>query len=156
MIDLMRRLLYILSIVLLVAGCTGVGEGSHAGFAPIPVAGWGYGDTLLLVPDPGDSVAVGRLAVAVRHTDGYSYRNLWLEVSVPCGDTLRADTLDLRLSDSYGRWLGRGSGVSYMKTDTMPAHIRLVRGDTVRVRHIMRVDTLEDIEQVGVIFIPDR
>ena len=126
-----------------------------AGFSAIPAAGWAYADTIALEPSLTDSVAVGRLAVAVRHTDGYLYRNLWLEVGTPMADTVLWDTVNVRLADAYGRWYGTGMGVSYMTTDTLPGAFCLTRGKPLLLRHIMRVDTLADIEQVGLIFIPD-
>ncbi len=137
------------------AGCMPE-ENSCAGFTSIPADGWAYADTLNLTPGITDSTATGLLAVTVRHTNAYLYRNLWLEVSTPQADTLLTDTINVELADNYGRWHGSGVGVSYMHTDTLPTRVCLTRGRPVRVRHIMRVDTLHDIEQIGLIFIPDR
>ncbi len=130
-------------------------EPSYAGFADIPAAGWPYADTLDIEPVLPDSVAVGRLAVAVRHTNGYDYRNLWLEIATPMLDSVVADTVNVELADDYGRWYGRGVGVSYMTIDTLPGSYCLTRGRSARVRHVMRVDTLDAVEQIGLIFIPD-
>lgn len=129
-------------------------ETSEAEFTAIPEYGWPYGDTLKLDIPTADSVAVGRLAVTVRHTNAYLYRNLWLEVSTPLADTVVADTVNIELADAYGRWYGRGVGVSYAHTDTLPRSVCLTRGRPVMVRHIMRVDTLADVEQIGLTFIP--
>ncbi|MDO4319470.1 MAG: gliding motility lipoprotein GldH [Bacteroidales bacterium] len=127
----------------------------YSGFVAIDPAGWAYGDTIELVPELTDSAAVGRIAVAVRHTDGYLYRNLWLEVTTPLGDTVLADTINVSLADIYGKWHGTGVGVSYIADDTLPGSYCLTRGRPVTLRHIMRADTLHDIEQIGLIFIPD-
>ncbi len=152
----MKRLLpaLILGAAAALAGCSQP-EGSYAAFSALPGSSWPYPDTLLIEPSLPDSVAVGRLAVAVRHTNGYEYRNLWLEISTPMLDTLVTDTVNIGLADDYGRWYGRGIGVSYVTTDTLPGSYCLTRGSAVRVRHIMRVDTLRDIEQIGLIFIPE-
>jgi len=150
----MTRFLIAIAMCLALAAC-GRPDTSYAGFADIPADGWAYADTLDIEPTLPDSVTVGRLAVAVRHTNGYEYRNLWLEIATPMLDSVTADTVNVQLADDYGRWYGRGVGVSYMTADTLPGSYCLTRGRAVRVRHVMRVDTLPGIEQVGLIFIPD-
>lgn len=129
-----------------------------AEFHSIGAHGWAYGDTLEFESEFSDSIVSARLAVAVRHSSAYIFENLWLEVSVPpvAGDTVGiTDTVNVRLADSYGRWLGRGSGVTYVRVDTLPGRYIVRRGAPVRVRHIMRVDTVEYLEQIGLVFIND-
>ncbi len=119
---------------------------------------WDYADTLHFTVDTlRDSISRGgRFMVTVRHTHGYDYANMWLELSTPLTDsTRRNDTINLRLADDYGRWLGSGMGASLMITDTLPGRYYLSRGSDIALRHIMRVDTLEAIEQVGIVFIPN-
>ena len=91
----------------------------------------------------------------VRHTAGYAYSNLWLEVSYPSADSLPPDTVNVRLSNSFGDWYGKGLGLSYQLTDTVGRRLKLSAPATLSVRHIMRVDRLEDIEQIGVLILPD-
>lgn len=125
-------------------------------FQSLPSEGWAYGDTLRFFAQGVDTLAAdGALAVAVRHTNGYPYSNLWLEISLPQADTVQADTVDIRLADPFGRWFGTGIGVSYQHVDTVYPRISIPGGAPVTVRHIMRVDTLADIEQIGLIFLPD-
>ena len=57
-----------------------------------------------------------------------------------------------RLADVYGRWHGQGFGASYQFSRPFNTGVTLVRGDSVTVRHIMRVDTLRGIEQIGIKF----
>lgn len=137
-------------------------DNMYSEFATMPGAQWLYTDSLEFTPsETADSLVRGTLLVAVRHTHGYRYRNLWLEVALPRSgagaDSLPPvrDTLDIQLADSLGRWLGRGSGASFLLTDTVARHFTLRKGAPIRVRHIMRLDTLPDIEQVGAVFIPD-
>ena len=136
------------------AGCTASG---HSDFSSLGPDGWAYGDTLRFFGSDADSVALdGSLAVAVRHTNGYPYSNLWLEITLPEADTVRVDTVDIRLADTFGRWYGTGIGVSYQRVDTIYPSITIAAGAPVTVRHIMRVDTVTDIEQVGLIITPAR
>jgi len=128
-----------------------------ADFKSLPADGWAYGDTLYYTPGFADSVGKARLAIVVRHTDAYLYSNLWLELSTPVegvADSMALDTVNIRLADVYGKWFGRGVGVSYVSTDTLAALYDYDKGRPVKLRHIMRVDTLADIEQVGIIFLP--
>lgn len=97
----------------------------------------------------------GALALAVRHTNGYPYSNLWLEITIPQADTALVDTVDIRLADPFGQWYGTGIGVSYQRVDTVYPHINILPGAPVTLRHIMRVDTLAEIEQIGLIFTPE-
>lgn len=127
-----------------------------ADFKSVPAAGWAYGDTFEYVPSLADSVGNARLAIAVRHTDAYLYSNLWLELATPVEgtDSMTLDTVNVLLADIYGKWYGRGVGVSYVTSDTLPGIYAYDKNRPARLRHIMRVDTLPDIEQVGIIFIP--
>lgn len=144
--------------VLLTAVCVSCATSDERGsYAPVDASGWLYSDTLRLAFEPADSDSLieGRLAVTVRHSADYAYSNIWLEVSYPPCDSLIPDTLNIRLADSYGNWFGKGLGLSFQLCDSTARHISLKAPATVNVRHIMRVDRLEDIEQVGVVIIPD-
>lgn len=144
----------VIIIAVMSAACsTGSNESSR--FEAIPEYGWRYNDTLTFIPALQDSVSDIRMVLAIRHTNGYRYSNLWIELSYPDTGTLRHDTINVQLADTYGRWYGRGLGVSYMRTDTLPSRYRLRDSVPVRIRHIMRTDTLKEIEQVGIIFLHD-
>lgn len=96
------------------------------------------------------------MILTVRHSNAYPYRNLWVEIShIDPDSVLRHDTLNMELADIYGRWHGSGLGASFQYSDTLSRHFRLVRDFGLKIRHIMRVDTLPDIEQIGVAFISD-
>ncbi len=152
----MRRLLY--SLIPVIAAAVWSCEyqsPDYSAFADIDPRGWLYGDTVVLRPGLPDSISSGRLAVTLRHTDAYDFSNLWVEITVPYADTVQVDTLDIRLADVYGRWYGRGVGVSYLTADTLPGRYTITTADSINIRHIMRVDTLTEIEQIGLIFIPE-
>ncbi len=127
-----------------------------ADFKSVPLKGWAYGDTLEFVPQLADSVGKARLVVAVRHADAYLYSNLWLELSTPVSgvDSMAVDTLNIALADVYGKWYGRGVGVSYVKVDTLGGVYGYDVSRPAKLRHIMRIDTVADLEQIGLIFLP--
>lgn len=124
-------------------------------FKELPSAGWAYGDTVSITAAGLDSTEVRSLYASVRHSGDYLYRNLWLEVSYTGADKrLRIDTVELELADIYGRWLGNGFGPSYqMEVPVSPA-APIADSTRVKVRHIMRVDTLHGVQQVGILIKP--
>ncbi len=150
---LMRKLLIISSIILCLVACA-PGHNDYSDFRNINAEGWAYGDTLVFSPEFGDSIARGTLCLALRHSNSYIYSNFWVEVCYEDNSISRTDTLNVQLADIYGRWYGSGFGARYQVVDTIASDVILHRGKPVKVRHIMRVDTLHGIEQVGINFIP--
>ena len=148
----MRSLLAAVGLTAALAACTSMSI-EDAAFESVLVDGWAYGDTVTLQPEVEDSLSQGRLAVMVRHTSAYIFSNLWLEVTTAGDSVPVVDTVNIELADMYGRWLGRGSGVSFVKVDTLPGLKTLGSEIPGKIRHIMRVDTVADLEQIGVIFV---
>lgn len=153
----------ILAAVLVITACNGlVGRGDgddnrFSDFADLPRQGWLYTEPLEFEPDTlRDSIVnAGTMLISVRHGKDYLYRNLWLEVSYADTDSTRhADTLNIELADAMGHWKGRGMGLSLELLDTVPGLMPLAEHRAVRVRHIMRADTLRGIERIGVVYVP--
>lgn len=117
--------------------------------------GWAYTDTISLLADTASFEARSAdVAIAVRHTNGYEYSNIWVELTVPVGaDSVVRDTVDMRLADDLGHWYGTGVGVAYQKVDTVARGIAIDLTRPVLLRHVMRVDTLAGIEQAGIILV---
>lgn len=130
-------------------------------YTALPKSGWCYGDTLRFRPRMDDSIASGRLTVAVRHDGSYPYADLYLEVSYPrnpsdtADRSVARDTVGMALADMSGRWLGQGFGASYQCFATLGHRVALRDSGEVSVRHVMRVDTLRGIVQAGIIFTAD-
>ena len=156
----MTHPLKILSIITIMTLCLGAcvpGHNDFSEFRNLPVKGWIYDDTVKFVPSIEDSIATGLLTVAIRHNNEYEFSNLWLEVTrnTPEG-IVRRDTVNLELADIYGRWHGNGFGASYQYSDTVQYPASIINGSPIMVRHIMRVDTLCDIEQIGITFVSPK
>lgn len=130
---------------------------SYSCFSSIDSAdGWAYGESYVYMPEIADSMARGQMALLVRHTNDYPFSNLWVEVQSqqPRSDGLEVvtDTFCITLADVYGNWLGRGSGATFEKLDTIYPDFTLTNGAPLRLRHIMRPDRVEGLEKVGFIF----
>lgn len=143
-----------MAAMLAVASCSR--RTDYSEYRNIDASGWSYGDTLVYETALADSVQRGDLAVVVRHSDAYAYSNIWLEIDTDSADSIAADTFNVELADIYGNWHGRGLGLSYQCADTVMRGIELRDSSRITVRHIMRVESLPNIEQIGIVFIPEH
>ena len=130
-------------LAVIVTACTS--SGYYSGFEDLDPAGWAYGDTVTFVTD---SCVAPSMMIALRHNDSYPYRNIWLEVS----DSVHTDSVNIELCDVYGRWHGKGIGSSYQIAAQVP--FTLTPNTRLNIRHVLRVDTLRGIEQIGLIPTP--
>lgn len=140
----------IIALTALLASCADSGDFSH--FSTLPDSGWAYGDTIGFDTDRLDSLSTGTLYLSLRHTNDYHYSNLWIEVTCDDNGRQRRDTLNLRLADNFGRWQGKGFGATRQMKTEVARNITPRPGSKVWVRHIMRVDTLCGIREIGVSF----
>lgn len=151
----MRALAYIVGVVLAMSFIA-CGGRDYSNWTNLPAEGWVYGDTVLLNPlDPSlpdnDSLVGGTLKVALRHGNSYRYSNIWLEMTYHTADhRMIRDSINLRLADVYGRWLGSGFGASYQQEVLVSPMTVIDLTQPVALRHIMRVDTLCGVEQIGI------
>ena len=94
------------------------------------------------------------LYVVVRHLDAYRYNNIWVNVEMQFpGDTVRSQSLDLRLATDDRGWLGSGM-------DDVFEHRVLITKDPqylqrkgiyrFRLEHLMREDPLEYVMNIGI------
>lgn len=152
----MRNALTIMLLSLCLGSCL-PGHNDYSEYKELPVDGWPYSQSLTFTPDQGDSLAYGTLSVALRHTNLYPYANLYLEVSYAdtIGTTHR-DTLNIKLADRYGRWLGKGVGTDFQIVDTVSTRHTRIKGSDIKVRHVMRTDTLCGIDMVGLTFVEPK
>lgn len=147
-------LLIILPLLLHLSACTHTHR-QYTAWHPLPPAGWAYGDTLHLNPldttlHGNDTTLTRPLSLTIAHTNGYPYANLWLEITYRGPHTAYRDTLNLRLADNYGRWLGQGIGTTYQHTYTITPAANLDLRHPIDIRHIMRLDTLRGLDAIGI------
>lgn len=150
----MNRLLFALLVALLIIGCSGSHDEQSAYFSDVNPSGWIYGDTISAFLPTDSCAESGYVALVVRHAPEYQYANIWLEVSqLLSADSVVRDTVNVSLADRYGRRLGRGNATGYVVVDTLPRLYQLQEENTFAIRHIMRVDTLPGVEQIGLILV---
>lgn len=154
-IPIMNKLFIITLLTLCLGACT-PGHNTYSEFRNLSQNGWAYNDTICFTPSITDSVAYGDLSIALRHNNNYHYSNLWIEINYSTNNssTIKCDTINILLADIYGKWHGSGLGTSYQIEKKISENFKIRKGDSLIIRHIMRVDTLNDIEQIGLFFIP--
>lgn len=150
---------FVLTAVLLLTISCGqrrIDQSQYIGLSP---KGWAYVDTLAFPVALSDSLIEANLTVAVDHSPLYKYRNLWIEITTgklgaPKNLKSHKDTVEIILSDTIGNWVGHGIASDYqVSSSQIPLTLR--QDEYILVRHIMRTDTLRDINRVG-IFILDK
>lgn len=145
-----RTLIAILLPMALIVGCSHSG-GRFSSFTRVPERGWAYGDTISIVATDLDSLQTGRIFVGLHHDNNFLYSNLWLEVSYrDAYGRAHTDTVNIPMADNYGRWLGHGLGTGYQCEIALPDTVTISDSCRISVRHIMRVDTIRGIDQIGI------
>ena len=78
-------------------------------YVTLETEGWGKEDLVSFQFDMMDSLGNYDLFIQVRNTNEFEYSNLYLitELQYPSGFHV-VDTLEYKMTDSYGRWLGAG------------------------------------------------
>lgn len=149
------RLCSVYILLFLALGLAACSNKEKSQFETLPQEGWIYGDTILFHPCDSDSVALhpADIAIALRHNNKYEYANIWIQMRYHSVDSVITDTFNIMLADNYGNWLGKGIGVSYQLIDTLKHNVPIDINYPIEITHIMRTDTLADIEQVGLIVV---
>ena len=122
-------------------------------YQPVPVEGWESQDTITLLLDTVYHGGSYNVSVGIRSTHLYPYQCLWLlaELELNSPDTLIIDTLVCNITDAEGNFIGKGLSV-YDNVYPM-ATINCKKGQSgrMRLRHIMRLNPLPGISDVGVV-----
>ncbi|MDO5666013.1 MAG: gliding motility lipoprotein GldH [Bacteroidia bacterium] len=94
------------------------------------------------------------ISLEVINNNRYPYQNIWLFVQQNIADsTFVVDTIEVKLTDIHGKWLGKGGAGLYQLSIPYKTSIALdsTRNYLIRIRQGMKDDALEGIEKVGVL-----
>lgn len=126
----------------------------HPGFPDDASPRWPYGQFLAFPVSHPDSLVLGDLIVALRYDTDIPLVSVALEVTYTDGKHERVDTVTLALSDTVG---GIASNPRLSPSRQAEATVRRIRhhsGDhPVKVRHVMRLDTVRGISDVGIMLV---
>ena len=117
-------------------------------YESVPVSGWLADSPVRMEVPVSDTLGVYNVALRLRHTDDYPYSNLWLFITtVAPGNATTVDTVNIRLADEYGRWLGSGIGASIQYEFL---YRRAFRFDRSGLWHIVIQQGMQDSELPGI------
>lgn len=148
-------LLKILCACLIMAGAASCSrhENDFSSFHNFSDEGWGYYHHLIFNHVPADSIVTGDVDLIVRHNNDYPFSNLYVEVTYDQpGQHTVCDTVSVELADIYGSWYGSGPGTSFQRRVRLASGLTVHDSLHIRLRHVMRIDPVPDIEQIGIIF----
>lgn len=117
-----------------------------------PISGWEKNDTLTF--DIGKQADSGRydmnLGLRINNTYPFIGLTLIVEQTVFPGKATHSDTLNCKLTDRYGRFMGHG--VSYYQYHFKVNELSLQQGDSlhITVRHDMKREILPGISDIGI------
>ncbi len=117
---------------------------------------WARKDTLVFTLPRNLPAGIYDVDIALRHTNNYKFRDIWLLLEENGRDSLRfsCDTVHAILTDEHGRWKkDNTSGSLYTHIARLPRQMILTQSahtHTIRLQHIMRMLSLEGVADVGV------
>lgn len=99
------------------------------------------------IPDSG----LYQVQLCLRHTTDYEMSNLWCFISTRSSlPTEIKDTLNLKIAEPDGRWLGKGRTIKTIEQNINRNPVMLPRGQVVfRIEQGMRIDDMKGIKNVG-------
>ena len=147
-----KRIFYLL-VLILVAGVTACDKNriyeAHVG---IPNEKWAIDNSVLFNPTIHDTAAVHNIYLNIRNSNAYDYSNIFLFIRTtsPTGQFIQ-DTLEIKLADEHGQWLGRGVASVFFSRGIFKENVRFpnVGTYTFEITHGMRTRELEGIRDVG-------
>lgn len=99
-----------------------------------------------------DTISYHDIYINIRNLNSYPYSNIYLFVNVvaPNGDNV-TDTIEYRLADDYGTWLGKKSSRIWDCRLPFRAMVKFVQSGlyTFNIKQGMRNNELEGISDVG-------
>lgn len=145
----LRKSSLVFLISLFCASCTN--KEIFSDFHSFPQGEWNWNDYATFDLHVTDSIGRYDLEVTSRNNNSYPFSNLWLFIDIRTPkDSLLRDTVDLKLADIYGKWLGTGVS-TYAVTEAF--RTRYCFPDTghyhVTIRQGMRENPLIGISDVG-------
>jgi len=93
-----------------------------------------------------------QINLMLRHTTDYEMANLWCFITLRDSNRIiNKDTLNLKLAEPDGRWLGKGNTIKEIDLPLRQNNLYLSPGEyTLEIEQGMRIKCLKGIKNVGV------
>jgi gliding motility-associated lipoprotein GldH len=118
----------------------------------MPESGWDVTNSVKFDVDIKDPATATNFYINVRQADDYKWENLliFFKTVLPNGATTQ-DTLDCRLADKQGKWIGSGAGDIYDNRIPFKRNVRFPMPGMYHFEIIqgMRMETVPQIMDIG-------
>ena len=144
-----RVILLLASIVMLFSCTTGTLYEETLVIGP---SGWNQDDFLSFSIPVEDTIGHYDFSLLVRNDARYNYSNLFLFIrtTAPAGQEIK-DTIEIRMADERGKWLGKGIGGKYTRKIPFKTQVKFPQKGsyTIEIEQGMREENLEYITDLG-------
>lgn len=150
----MKRNLIIGFCVLLFALSSCLSKSEYESYHTLESIGW-HKDSVLVFPvELKDTLAAHNLYLNIRNKGTYEFSNIWLFINIesPDGKVLK-DTVEFKLADEAGRWLGSGIGDLFDNKMLYKSNVYFpISGEyKFSIQQGMRAKRLKGIQDVGIL-----
>ncbi len=149
---------FIVTLILLVCleACSSK-QNSYSEFVHLPYAGWLVDNPCYFTPVVKDSSVRYDIFLAIRYDKNYRYSGVGMVVDLVSADSIvERTTVNMRLSDSNGNWLGSGFGPMYQMETVVHKDMELESIDNIVVWQATGCDTLPGVTEVGIMIEPSK
>lgn len=148
----MRKILLLLSVVLLLTATSCRRGVFYEEILPVRNEAWSLNDTLHFAFDITDTLQYYTIYMNIRNSIDFETQNLYLfmDSEDPQGNINR-DTLEFLLADAHGNWIGKGSGRLKDYQYLFYPKVRFPYSGTYKFSFVqaMRTEKLEGIANFG-------
>jgi len=118
----------------------------------IPREGWKQDNFLAYTIPVDDTSKQYKISLLIRNEARYKYSNLFLFINTtaPGGAGIR-DTIEIRMADERGKWMGKGIGGKYTLEIPFKTQVKFPQTGnyTIEIEQGMRDENLEFITDLG-------
>lgn len=147
----MKKIIIILLLCLFFVSCAKIDLFEKQ--VAIPSQQWFYNNVPSFTFQITDTTSLYNLYIVLRHSDGYSYNNIWLRLgSKSPEDTMRFQNINLPLASDANGWDGTGTDdIFEVRKNITPGPVPFKKAGTYTftIAQIMRENPLKYILDVG-------
>lgn len=97
-----------------------------------------------------DTTKLYDIEFSLTHTDNYPFQNIYLSVNDDFAGKMLTDTVNINLSDEYGKWTGTGASDKKIHTFLRKSYKFPKAGSyNIGIQQFTRKDSLSQIKDIG-------
>lgn len=96
-----------------------------------------------------DSTKLYDIGISLIHSDEYPFQNIYLRVDDDFSGKLNVDTVNINLSDEYGKWIGKGTNEKKIQTLLRKSFKFHKNGNyNIKIEQFTRNEILKNIRKI--------